>query len=190
MKKNRIETLEAECKGKKSETILSMALNLIDSRDTEAITYLYEILKTRKRQKFANQLFRELKKVNLEPVPFLLKARSIAQKFKKTTKGAHHLYVVLLEKDSKENYGLYVGETFRTPENRLQYHKDGPIEGRKKQHARCYKRMSVLLPSLFEHLNPLSRKEGKEIEELLAHAYREGGIMCDGGDKKKFKDQS
>lgn len=184
MKTDLYERLVAECKGKKSEQILAMALDLIPDNDIESITYLYEILKTRKRQKFANQLVRELSKVGSEPVSFLLDARNIAKSFKKTTKGTHHVYVVLLDGYLKNRYGLYVGESSRKPENRFKVHKEGG-----ELSAKCHKKMTTLLPSLFEHLNPLSRKEGKLIEEQLADAYREFGIKCDGGIKKKVKDE-
>jgi hypothetical protein len=184
MKIDLYDKLVLECKGKKSEQILDMALDLIPDNDIESITYLYEILKTRKRQKFANQLARELDKVGLEPVSFLLDARKIAKSIQKTTKGTHHVYVVLLDGYLKNRYGLYVGESSRKPENRFKVHKEGG-----ELSAKCHKKMTMLLPSLFEHLNPLSRKEGKLIEEQLADAYREFGIKCDGGVKKKVQNE-
>ena len=60
MSSDQFEILLNECKGKKSEEILEIALGLFPSGDIETISYLYEILKSRKRQKFANQLFREM----------------------------------------------------------------------------------------------------------------------------------
>jgi hypothetical protein len=180
MKTDLYDKLVSECKGKKSEQILDMSLDLIPNKDIESITYLHEILKTRKRQKFANQLARELDKVGLEPISFLLDARSIAKSFKKTTKGTHHVYVVLLDGYLKNRYGLYVGESSLKPENRFKVHKEGG-----KFAAQCNKKMTMLLPSLFEHLNPLSRKEGKLIEEQPAYAFRVFRIKYDVAKKKK-----
>jgi hypothetical protein len=184
MSSDQFEILLNECKGKKSEEILEIALGLFPSGDIETISYLYEILKSRKRQKFANQLFREMDKSGMEPISFISDARKIAKSFKKTTKGTHHVYVVLLDGYLKNRYGLYVGETSLKPENRLKVHKEGGEFA-----AKCHRRMTTLLPSLFQHLNPLSRKEGKLIEEQLADAFRDFGIKCDGGKKKKESNQ-
>jgi hypothetical protein len=45
--------------------------------------------------------------------------------------------------------------------------------------------MKILLPSLFEHLNPLSTKEALQIETDLANAFRAVGIRTEGGKKER-----
>jgi hypothetical protein len=41
--------------------------------------------------------------------------------------------------------------------------------------------MTILLPTLFEHLNPLSTEEALKIEEQLAQAFKKNGIITKGG---------
>lgn len=188
-KKDLFDKLVLECKGLRSDAILARALSLAPSGDIETITYLHEILKKRTRKKFANQLERGLKPFDLEPIPFLLQARDIAKNFKKKASGKDNVYVILLENFKKVRFGLYVGRTSRYPEERLIIHKEGPSDKRKTQHAKCYKSMSKLLPSLFEHLNPMSRKDSESIEKELADAYRDVNIKVDGGDKVKYKEK-
>ena len=113
---------------------------------------------------------------------FLSLAREISQKFKKSTSGKNHVYVILLDGYAKYRYGLYVGQTSRKVENRFTQHLEG---GRLS--ARCHRKMKILLPSLFEHLNPLSTKEALQIETDLANAFRAVAIRTEGGEKKKRK---
>ena len=88
-------------------------------------------------------------------------------------KGASHaLYVVLLE-DGRRAYrwGLYVGETSRDPDVRLDQHKTGY------KASGAVRRFGIrLLPQLVEHLNPLHRWEAVELEPALAEAFSRAGI--------------
>ena len=113
----------------------------------------------------------------LTPVPWLREAQRVAKSIVKTTNGRHHLYVILL--DGFQNggrYGVYVGESRYRPENRFRQHKAG------ENAAGSVERMGVcLLPSLYEHLNPLSRQEARQLEPVLAEAFRLSGITVRGG---------
>jgi len=142
---------------------------------------LYEILKNRKRQKFSNQLKREMAKLDMEPIPFLMKVRDITKTYRRKTKGTNNVYIVLLDGFLKDDrYGLYVGKTSRTVEERLAVHKAGG-----KLAAKCNKKMRVLLYSLFEHLNPMSAAESGKIEDAIAAELRSTtNIRAKGGDKK------
>jgi hypothetical protein len=62
--------LNKKCKLLDSESILAMGIESAQNGDIEKATYLYEILKTRKRQKFSNQLQREMAKLDIEPISF------------------------------------------------------------------------------------------------------------------------
>lgn len=146
--------------------------------DLETASYICEYLATRKRQKHLNSLVRKMKSIGCEPIPFLSQARGITETFHKTTKGSNHLYIVLLN-DEKKGFGLYVGQTSRTVKNRFEQH----LSGDRKVNfaARCHKQMVMLLPSLFNHLNPLSINEAKSIEKSLIKLFNEHGIRTEGG---------
>jgi predicted GIY-YIG superfamily endonuclease len=172
--------LNKKCKLLDSESILAMGIESAQNGDIEKATYLYEILKTRKRQKFSNQLQREMAKLDIEPISFLMKARDITRTYKRKTKGTSNVYIVLLDGYLKDDrYGLYVGKTSKTVEERLAEHKSG------KNAAQCNKKMRVHLYSLFEHLNPLSASESGKIENAIAAELRATtSIRTEGGDKK------
>jgi hypothetical protein len=171
-----------ELKTKTSEEIYFLGLNLLYEGDLESVTYLCDYLTTRKRSKYRSKLIREMEEIGQTPIDFLSLAREISHKFQKTTKGTNHVYVILLDGYAKYRYGLYVGQTSRKIEIRFAQHLDG---GRLS--AKCHRKMKILLPSLFEHLNPLSTKEALQIETDLANAFRAVGIRTEGGEKKKRK---
>jgi len=173
--------LDKKCKLLDSESILAMGIESAQNGDIEKATYLHEILKNRKRQKFLNQLKREMAKLDMEPIPFLMKARDITKTYKRKTKGTNNIYIVLLDGYLKDDrYGLYVGKTSKTVEERLAVHKAGG-----KLAAKCNKKMRILLYSLFEHLNPLSASESGKIEDAIAAELRATtNIRTEGGDKK------
>lgn len=180
MAMDRYERLEKKCKPLDSESILAMGITFAQAADIERATYIYEILNGRKRKKFANQLQREMAKLNMEPISFLMQAREITKSYKRRTKGTNNVYIVLLDGFQKDRYGLYVGKTSKTVEERLDVHKEG---GRLA--AKCHKKMTVLLYGLFEHINPLSAAESGKIEDAIAAQLRATtSIRTEGGDKK------
>jgi hypothetical protein len=76
------------------------------------------------------------------------------------------VYVVLLEMAAGE-YGLYVGMTGLTPEERYLNHKAG------RRASRWPRRYGVgLLPALYRHLNPLDYEPAQVAEVELAKALR------------------
>lgn len=115
--------------------------------------------------------------LGLTPVPWLSAAQDAAKQVAKTTSGIHHLYVILLDGFSKDGrYGAYVGESRYRPERRFRQHKDGL------RASGAARRMGIcLLPSLYEHLNPLPRDEAKRLEFVLAEAFRGVGVPVRGG---------
>jgi predicted GIY-YIG superfamily endonuclease len=164
-----------QLKIKTSEEIYHLGLDALYNGDLETATYLCDYLTTRKRTRYRNKLIREMEEIGYEPIAFLSLAREIAQKFQKTTTGKNHVYVILLDGFAKYRYGLYVGQTSRKVETRFKQHREG---GRLS--ARCHRKMKLLLPSLFEHLNPLSTKEALQIERQLIDAFTAVGIRTQG----------
>lgn len=176
---NAYESLLASLKPKTSEEIFYLGMEALYEGDLEKTTYLYDYLTLRKRTRYRDKLAREMASMDAEPIAFLSLAREIAQGFQKTTSGRNHVYVILLDGYKKYRYGLYVGQTSRKVENRYKQHREG---GRFS--AKCHSKMKILLPSLFEHLNPLSTAEALRIEAELADAFRAVGIRTEGGKKE------
>ena len=123
-------------------------------------------------------------KRGLQPINWLEKAAEITSRFKPKTSGKQNLYIVLLSGiyGKKPGYGLYIGETSKSPEARFREHAEGARNRKGPLFSRIvYKYHKCLLPSLYSHLNPLSRKEAKELEEEIAEALRLEGIPVYGG---------
>ena len=162
--------------------ILAKGVEALSRQDLEAATYIYDYLMMRRRAKFSKSLRSMIiEEFDTEPVKFLALAHDIAQKYKPKTKGTNKVYVILLDGFLKNGrHGLYVGQTSRTIENRFKQHLTGGALS-----AKCYKKMKCLLPSLYCHLSPMSKKESLEIEEALADDFRSAGIRTEGGRKKK-----
>ena len=69
---------------------------------------------------------------------------------------------------------LYVGMTSKTPKERLTQHKTGyrNSKGHKLSSRLVEKYGMFLRPSLYNHLQPLTRMEALKMEEELAHSLR------------------
>lgn len=123
-------------------------------------------------------------KRGLYPVDWLERAAETTSRFTPQTTGKHNLYIILLYelKGKIPGYGLYVGESSKPPEVRFKEHaqrkrnRKGPLFSRI-----VYKHQKCLLPTLYNHLNPLSREEAKELEPKIAEALRLEGIPVYGG---------
>jgi hypothetical protein len=96
---------------------------------------------------------------------------------KKTKKGHHNVYVVFLKNprgDGKAGY--YVGMTGLTPEERFANHKAGI------KSAGVVRRFGVrLVPTLYEHLNPMTYEDAVRMEFELAESLRKRGFQVFGG---------
>jgi predicted GIY-YIG superfamily endonuclease len=96
---------------------------------------------------------------------------------KKPKKCHHHVYVVFLKNprgDGKAGY--YVGMTGLKPEERLANHKAGI------KSAGVVRRCGVrLVPTLYEHLNPMTYVDAVRMEVELAESLRKRGFQVFGG---------
>ena len=124
------------------------------------------------------------KSLGITPVDWLEKAAEVTHSFMPQTTGSHYLYIILLSKLHRKDpgYALYIGETSKPPDVRFREHtqgkrnRKGPLFSRiVRRHHKC------LLPSLYEHLNPLSRPEARKLEVVIAEALKAQRIPVYGG---------
>jgi hypothetical protein len=123
-------------------------------------------------------------KRGLHPIDWLEKAAETTSLFNPQTTGKHNLYIILLSRlhNKIPGYGLYVGETSKTPEARFREHARGKRNRKGPLFSRIvYKHHQCLLPTLYNHLNPLSREEAKELEVKIAEALKLARIPVYGG---------
>jgi predicted GIY-YIG superfamily endonuclease len=92
-------------------------------------------------------------------------------------RGHHHGYVVFLRNPKGDGKaGYYVGMTGLTPEARLANHKAG-IKA-----AGVVRKYGVrLVPTLYEHLNPMRYQDAVRMEIELADSLRKRGFQVFGG---------
>ena len=89
----------------------------------------------------------------------------------------HSVYVVYLRNPKGDGKaGYYVGMTGLTPDQRLANHLSG-IKA-----ARIVTKYGVrLVPTLYEHLNPLTYQDALRLEGELANSLRKRGFQVFGG---------
>ena len=112
---------------------LSVSCFTINELNLEIATLIYEELKLRKSsisKKILSDVLLKFSSVNHEPIIWLNNARLIIKQIRKisnNSKNSHSIYVILRDGYSKQNkrYGVYVGETSKTPEERFLQHKSG-----------------------------------------------------------------
>lgn len=122
--------------------------------------------------------------LGLTPIDWLERAAEITRFFTSKTTGKHNLYIILLANLNGKipGYGLYVGETSKPPAVRFNEHTQGKRNKKGPLFSRIvFKHGKCLLPTLYSHLNPLSRKEAKILEEKIAEALKLEGIPAYGG---------
>jgi hypothetical protein len=124
------------------------------------------------------------RKLGMEPIDWLEKAAEITGSFTPKTTGKYNVYIVLLSglKGKSPGYGLYVGETSKSPVARFNEHAGGKRNRRGPLYSRiAHRHCKCLLPTLYSHLNPVSREEAIELESKIAEALRLAGIPVYGG---------
>ena len=158
------------------DELLIFAQLAAESKDYVLATQCWLIAKKRK-SKTLQAVMQLLIAADLPPIEWWESAVQASQSIQRSTKGNHHVYVVLLDGYQRDSrYGLYVGESRYTPERRYGNHKAD------KHASRHVLRKGVcLLFDLFKHLNPLTREEAKDIEVKLAEAFKAAGIRTKGG---------
>ncbi len=101
--------------------------------DLEIATLIYEELKLRKSsssKKLLSDIVLKFSLINHEPIIWLNNARLIIKQIRKIdnkSKNLNSIYVILRDGYSNQNlrYGVYVGETSKSPEERFSQHKSG-----------------------------------------------------------------
>jgi len=85
--------------------------------------------------------------------------------------------ILLFDPDrAKDPFGLYVGESANPPNVRFGQHRCGYRSSRKvRKWGIC------LLPSLYEHINPMPKSDRKIVEKALWSAFSVAGFWVEGG---------
>ena len=169
------------------EEIENLARNAAADGDIETLSYCLAELSPKHRDMAlaaSLNIIAFAQRFGLRPIDWLEKAAEITGRFTPQTTGKHNLYIVLLSglNGKIPGHGLYVGETSKSPEDRFQEHTQGKRNKKGPLFSRVvHKYHECLLPSLYNHLNPLSRKEAKELEGKIAEALKLEGIPIYGG---------
>jgi hypothetical protein len=170
-----------------TKEVVKYACNAADEGDIETLSYCFAALSPKHRSNALTEYLNVSgygQKLGLEPIDWLERAAEVTGRFSPKTNGKHNLYIILLTglNGKFPGYGLYVGETSKAPEIRFNEHsqakrnRKGPLFSRiVHRHCKC------LLPTLYSHLNPLSRQEAKDLEGKIAEALRLEGIPVYGG---------
>ena len=171
----------------KTEDIVKHAYKSAGESDIETLSYCMAELSPKHRGIDLSvwlDIIEFAQKHGVEPIDWLEKAAEVTGRFTPVTTGKHNLYIILLHelKGKRPGYGLYVGETSKSPDVRYKEHSErkrnrkGPLFSRM-----VFKHQKCLLPTLYNHLNPLSREEAKDLERKIAEALRLEGIPVYGG---------
>lgn len=100
-------------------------------------------------------------------------ARGLQANTKGSPRATKSVYAILLRDNEKDRWGLYVGITGLTPEQRFRNHMAGYKASRKKWVQRYG---FTLAPSIFSHLNPCEFEEAQGLEKLLITRLPEVGV--------------
>lgn len=111
-------------------------------------------------------------------VAWLSTVYEVALKFTATRSGRCSVYLVLLDFEDRNRgpYGLYVGATRYTPAQRFDQHKNGIHAA-----GSVLRRGIEVLTGPTLHLQHIARAQALRIEEQLAQALRDAGLLVEGG---------
>lgn len=111
-------------------------------------------------------------------VSWLSDAYAVAGKFSASRKGRTHVYLVLLDYSDRRGdpYGVYVGMSRYSPNQRFDQHKAGI-----RASGSVLKRGIEVLAGPTMHLQFIARAEAARIEAALAGALADAGIVVQGG---------
>lgn len=171
----------------KSEEVVKHARNAAIEGDIETLSYCLAALSPKHRSGALTaclDVIEFAQTLGLEPIDWLERAAEIASLFTPQSTGKHNLYIILLSNLNGKipGYGLYVGETSKSPVVRFNEHAQGKRNKKGPLFSRVvYKHHKCLMPTLYNHLNPLSREEAKDLEGKIAEALRLEGIPVYGG---------
>lgn len=170
-----------------TKDVEKLACNAATEGDIETLSYCFAELSPKHRSDALEEWLNVsdfAQTLGLEPIEWLERAAEKTSLFTSKTKGKHNLYIILLTKlkGKTPGYGLYVGETSKSPVDRFNEHAQGKRNIKGPLFSRVvYRHCKCLLPTLYSHLNPLSREEAKELEGKIAEALRLEGIPVFGG---------
>jgi len=164
-----------------SADIAEKGISAIKARDLETLSYCWAELSPERRSDSdepGQLLENAITEANIKPIQWLERAATVTGGFTPETKGNYNVYIILLArvKNKYPGYALYVGQSFRKPKMRYKQH----IKGYKA--SRWVRNYGIcLLPSLYEHLNKMTREEAEKLEVEIAKELKKVGIPTYGG---------
>ena len=111
-------------------------------------------------------------------VDWLPAAYEVALKFRATRRGRSNVYLILLDCADRRRgpHGVYVGMSHYPPAQRFDQHKAGIRAA-----GSVLRRGLEVLNGPTLHLQRISRAEAKQVEQALAEALRDAGLLVEGG---------
>lgn len=110
------------------------------------------------------------------PREWLSVVSNVARKSRAEVDGDRNVYLVLLRNEERDEFGVYVGMTGHTPEERYKQHKTGY------KSSRAVKQYGVeLIRPHFDHLEHIHYDEAARIEQEVAENLRDAGYWVEGG---------
>jgi hypothetical protein len=111
-------------------------------------------------------------------VDWLPRLYEVALTFRPARRGRHNVYLVLLDYEDRTRgpFGVYVGSSHYTPEQRFDQHKAGIRAA-----GSVLRRGLEVLTGPTLHLQRITRAEARRIEAQLADALRDTGLLVEGG---------
>ena len=170
-----------------TEDIVKHACDAASEDDLETLSYCLAALSPKHRSGTLTEwldVIEYAQTLGLEPISWLDKAADVTALFKPIASGKHNIYIILLSglKGKIPGYGLYIGETSKSPATRFKEHAQGKRNRKGPLFSRIvYRHHERLLPTLYNHLNPMSREEAKVFEKEIAETLRLERIPVYGG---------
>jgi hypothetical protein len=111
-------------------------------------------------------------------VDWLPRLYEVALTFRPARRGRYNVYLVLLDYEDRTRgpFGVYVGSSHYTPEQRFDQHKAGIRAA-----GSVLRRGLEVLTGPTLHLQRITRAEALRIEAQLADALRDTGLLVEGG---------
>ena len=153
--------------------IFSIGQESVRGKDLETYSFCVAELGGRRGRNARLSLEQLRESTDMLPISWIEEMAGLTHSQQWLQSGSRRIYIVLLSraKFAPGTYGIYVGETGLTPEERFQQHLDGIHAS---WHVR--ERGLMLLPRLYSHLNSLNQEDAKQRQRDIADLLYASGL--------------